>query len=385
MAHNEGSEQQEHGAIHLPDPSIWPLVVGFALFCISGAVIWWAADSNSSYTGPALGAAFALVFISVIGWIYEDGIMRQKADHHEKAERGELRRTQIITFAIEQGALDNFIGENGLLQSLQHMEEELGNTPGFEDFRINISQTETGPSQVVLETTWSTEDALEAYEGTRQTIVDLINQYEDTIATGSLQTFDMDVVRDTKDVSAKFPKGVVFTILGAFIVGGFALGAGLTTFQSSSHGTSDGGGVSFEVGPFQGTVSSVGSLFLHEEISLPPDSEVTLIFENQDATPHNVAFFRSEDISASNLLGGCTAGCDSGEVEGGLRTELLSGPVQREFTFTTPQEEGEYIFLCEIHPDTMRGILTIAADAPIPGMSTPEEGTTEEGTTEEGT
>ncbi len=33
----------------------------------------------------------------------------------------------------------------------------------------------------------------------------------------------------------------------------------------------------------------------------------------------------------------------------------------------------------------MRGILTIAADAPIPGMSTPEEGTTEEGTTEEGT
>ena len=73
---------------------------------------------------------------------------------------------------------------------------------------------------------------MEAYEGTRQTIVDLINQYEDTIATGSLQTFDMDVVRDTKDVSAKFPKGVVFTILGAFIVGGFALGAGLTTFQS---------------------------------------------------------------------------------------------------------------------------------------------------------
>ena len=70
MAHNEGSEQQEHGAIHLPDPSIWPLVVGFALFCISGAVIWWAADSNSSYTGPALGAAFALVFIRVIGWIY---------------------------------------------------------------------------------------------------------------------------------------------------------------------------------------------------------------------------------------------------------------------------------------------------------------------------
>ena len=117
MTHNESSEHQEHGAIHLPDPSIWPIVVGFALFCISGAVIWWAADSDSTYTGPALGAAFALIFISVIGWIYEDGIMRQKADHHEKAERGELRRTQIITFAIEQGALDNFIGENGLLQS----------------------------------------------------------------------------------------------------------------------------------------------------------------------------------------------------------------------------------------------------------------------------
>ena len=54
--------------------------------------------------------------------------------------------------------------------------------------------------------------------------------------------------------------------------------------------------------------------------------------------------------------------------------------MQREFTSTTPQEEGQYVFLCEIHPDTMRGILTIDADAPIPGMSTPEEESTEEGT-----
>ena len=94
-----------------------------------------------------------------------------------------------------------------------------------------------------------------------------------------------------------------------------------------------------------------------------------------------MAFFRSEDISASNLLGGCIAGCDSGDLEGGLRTELLSGPVQREFTFTTPQEEGQYIFVCEIHPDTMRGILNIEATAPVPGQTTTEEkATTEEGT-----
>ena len=50
MAHEESSEQQNHGTIHLPDPSIWPLVVGFALFSLTAAVIWWAADSNSSYT-----------------------------------------------------------------------------------------------------------------------------------------------------------------------------------------------------------------------------------------------------------------------------------------------------------------------------------------------
>jgi plastocyanin len=162
-------------------------------------------------------------------------------------------------------------------------------------------------------------------------------------------------------------------MIGAFIIGGFALAAGLAAFQTTSHSTNNGGFANFEIGPFEGTLSTVGSLFLHEEITLPPNTETTLIFENQDATPHNVAFFRSDDFSASNLLRGCITGCDGGEVGDGLRTELLSGPIQREFTFITPKEEGQYVFVCEIHPDTMRGILTIAADAPLPGTATPEE------------
>ncbi len=373
MAHEESSEQQNHETIHLPDPSIWPLVAGFALFCLTGAVIWWAADSNSSYTGPALGAAVALLFISAVGWVYEDGIMLRKAGQHEKTERGELRRTQIITFAVEHNLLEQFVGENGLLQELQNIESELEKIAGFEDLRINISQSENGPSQIVIETTWSTEDSLETYEGTRQTIVDLINQHENSVITGSVTTFDMDVVRDTKDVSAKFPKGVMFSMIGAFIIGGFALAAGLTAFQTTSHSTNNGGFANFEIGPFEGTLSAVGSLFLHEEIILPPNTETTLIFENQDATPHNVAFFRSDDFSASNLLGGCLAGCDGGEAGDGLRTEILSGPIQREFTFTTPKEEGQYVFVCELHPDTMRGILIVAADVPLPGTATDEE------------
>jgi plastocyanin len=29
----------------------------------------------------------------------------------------------------------------------------------------------------------------------------------------------------------------------------------------------------------------------------------------------------------------------------------------QELTFTTPDEAGSYLFLCEIHPETMRGQL----------------------------
>ena len=36
-----GAHGGEHAGIHLPDPSVWPLVVGLAFAVVGGALIWW--------------------------------------------------------------------------------------------------------------------------------------------------------------------------------------------------------------------------------------------------------------------------------------------------------------------------------------------------------
>ena len=392
---HESSEHEAHVGpdVHLPDPSIWPFVAGLAIMLLTATLVWWArVEDQRSLSGPLLGASAAITLFSVAGWAYEDGRMRQKAREQEEHARQGARRTQVITFAIAEGQLETAVGEGGVIDAIQNAHDDLRAAPGFEDLRINVSSAEDGPSQVIVETTWSTEEDLAAFEETERAILDLISQHGDEVVAGSPQTFDMQVVRDTKDTTVRFSMGAAVSLFGALLVGGFAVGAGLNLFASEAEAGEGGGFARAELGPFLDTITIKGSVFDYEEITLPPGVDFTMTLDNQDdSVAHNIIFFQG-DVAALDepVLEGCISGCEDDGTA--VRTELATGIIQHTFTFTTPPP-GRYAFWCDVHPDTMIGVLIIeegaalpgeapAAEEPVEGEGEGTEGESAEGETE---
>ncbi len=370
MAQDTGEHDAHVGpGVHLPDPTMWPFVAGLAAMLLSVALVWWArVDDQRDVSGPLLGAAAAVTLFTVAGWGYEDGRMRQKARAQDEREGQAAKRTQLITFAVAEGEIGAATAMGGIVDAIQEAHAELRAAPGFEDLRINVSPADVGPSQVIVETTWSTSEELAAFEETERTIIDLINRHPEEIVPGSVQTFDMQVVRDTKDTSVRFGLGAATALLGSLIVGGFAIGAGLTLFE----GEGGEGGVTGPMidgpGDFEGTVTAKSTAFDFKEITLPPAADLTIVIDNQDdLVAHNIAFFQGEEPGAGPYLQGCSAGCEEAP---DVRTALRLGIVTQEFSFTTPAP-GRYGFLCEVHPDTMRGVLIVAEGALLPGEEPP--------------
>ena len=387
---HESSEHEAHVGpdVHLPDPSIWPFVAGLAIMLLTATLVWWArVEDQRSLSGPLLGASAAITLFSVAGWAYEDGRMRQKAREHEEHARQGARRTQVITFAIAEGQLETAVGEGGVIDAIQNAHDELRAAPGFEDLRINVSSAEEGPSQVIVETTWSTAEDLAAFEETERALLDLISQHGDEVVAGSPQTFDMQVVRDTKDTTVRFSMGAALSLFGALLVGGFAVGAGLNLFASEAEAGEGGGFAPVQLGPFLDTITIKASDFDYKEITLPPGVEFTMTLDNQDdSVAHNIIFYQG-DVAALDepVLEGCISGCEDDGTA--VRTELATGIVQHTFTFTTPPP-GNYAFWCDVHPDTMIGMLIIEEGAALPGEAPaaeePGEGEGTEGESAEG-
>lgn len=371
-------ESSEHNAqigpdAHLPDPSIWPFVAGLAIMILTASLVWWArVEDQRSLSGPLLGASAAITLFAVFGWAYEDGRMRQKARDHEADGRAAARRTQVITFAIAEGQLEVAVGEGGIIDVIQQAHDDLRAAAGFEDLRINLSSAEDGPSQVIVETTWSTAEDLAAFEESQRAILDLISQHPDEVVAGSAQTFDMQVVRDTKDTSVRYSMGAAVSLFGALLVGGFAVGAGLNLFASEAEVGEGGGFVRTELGPFVDTITIKASDFDYEEITLPPGVDFTMTLDNQDdSVAHNLIILQGDEVDVNgDVLEGCLSGCDDDGTQ--VRTELATGIVQHTFTFTTPPP-GRYAFWCDVHPDTMIGTLIIEEGALLPGEVPPAE------------
>ena len=78
-----------------------------------------------------------------------------------------------------------------------------------------------------------------------------------------------------------------------------------------------------------------------EEISAPAGT-ITIEFENRDSgVVHNIHFYRGSDSDGESVA----------------ETELEVGPVEQSVTFDV--EAGEYYYVCDAHPTTMEGTLTV--------------------------
>ena len=86
-------------------------------------------------------------------------------------------------------------------------------------------------------------------------------------------------------------------------------------------------------------VTAQGTAFDTSEIALPADSPSTIVFDNQDSVPHNVAIYTEqggEPLFAGDIITATTA----------------DYPVP-------PLEAGSYYFQCDVHPTDMNGTVTV--------------------------
>jgi plastocyanin len=366
-------EESGHGVghdVHLPDPSPWPIVAGVAALLLGAALVWWARDSSSEVAAVALGAAAAVALFSVAGWAYEDGRMRMKAQELDAHGAREARYTQVLTFAVTEGQLEAARSEGGVLAAINSRDSALRDLAGFQDLRIIASPAAAGSSQVLVETTWSDREGLATYDETRGTLLDLVHEHQEQVVTGSVQVFDMEVVRDTKDVSVRFGMGAASALIGSLIIGGFFVGAGLTLFESE--GTGGGGPGPAPTGFAQtGVMRMADFSFPDGEITLPPGVEFTMRFDNVGAAPHNWSLYDQPDAgdpADGPWVQGCTAGCREDAAD--IRTPDYGGNSQGEMTFTTPGV-GTYHFQCTLHASQMNGKLIVEEGAPLPGTPPP--------------
>lgn len=361
MSHDNSNDGDHGGAhdIHLPDPSMWPLVVGAAALCLGLALIWWSRERDSAIAGPFLGAAAVFTLISAGGWAYEDGKMRKKADEGEVKARRTPRFTQVITFTIADGQAAAARSATGILSALESSDTVVKDLAGFQDFRVTVSPGNSGPLQVLAETTWSDREGLNTYDAAQKTLLDVINSHNEEIIPGSVQAFDMEVVRDTKETAFSMGRGAVFALLGSFIVGGFMVGAGLNLFSSDvvavEGGEPEGPGAS---NPFALEVTARDNVFAQTSLTMAADAAVTVELTNRGLIKHNIHFLTAK--------GGETLadGAEGKFIDGG-QSEILS--------FQSPAP-GTYFYQCDLHPDTMTGTLTVEVVAPP--AEAPAAGTT---------
>lgn len=85
-------------------------------------------------------------------------------------------------------------------------------------------------------------------------------------------------------------------------------------------------------------ISANNIAFNKDELTVPAGAEVSLVFNNREAVPHNVSVYMSDAMEEVIFEG-----------------EVFSGPKKVTYTFSAPEEPGTYFFVCDVHPRTMTG------------------------------
>ncbi len=347
----QGEHSKGHG-VHLPDPSFWPIIVGISALIAGAGLIWWSDSPDSAFAGPLMGIGLLSVLLSAGGWAYEDGRMRKQAEEGHGPEPARPLFTQVLTFAIAEGQLDAARAAGGVLHAIEHT--DLRDIEGFQDFRITVSPATAGPSQVLVETTWKGREGLATYEETRATLLDAVVNHEEQVVAGTVQVFDMDVLRDTKDTSFKFGMPAAATLVGSLVLSGFALGGALSLFQNDEKAAADGGNggeTPTPTGPVtEATVDGLDTRFSPNTLTLVANADVKVTFANKGAQLHNLHFLDKQ--------GGA-------DLAPGTKGEIIRGGESQVLSFKTPGV-GTYFYLCDVHPTAMTGTLQVA-EAPAGG------------------
>jgi len=89
-------------------------------------------------------------------------------------------------------------------------------------------------------------------------------------------------------------------------------------------------------------ISALNYRFDKSDITVPAGAEVTMVFDNKETVPHNVAIYTTP--AATDII---------------FRGDVITGPKTITYHFTAPTTPGDYFFRCDIHPTVMTGTFTV--------------------------
>jgi plastocyanin len=89
-------------------------------------------------------------------------------------------------------------------------------------------------------------------------------------------------------------------------------------------------------------ISAMNFRFDKSNITVPAGANVTMVFDNKEAVPHNVAIYTTS--AATEVI---------------FKGEVITGPKTITYSFTAPTTPGDYFFRCDVHPAVMTGTFTV--------------------------
>lgn len=338
----------EHAGAHggyeaqQPDPKGWPVIVAISAIVLGLTLLWWARDTGDELAWPFFAAALVTTVLAAGAWLGDEIRSRRRVAALGDRARA-TRYTQVVTFAIAEGKLDAARSEEGVLAVLDRSDSVLRSLAGFQDVRVVVSSPPSGPAQALCETTWWGRGALATYDQTRQTVLDILGSHPGEVVPGSVQVFDMEVVRDAKQVSVQMGLATAAGLLAVVLVGGLAVGAGLSVFTegTTTAAPSEGDGAAAPGAPV--TVTATDNVFDKTSLVALAGQEFSVTLRNKGKVPHNIHFLDKK--------GGTTL------VEG-AEGKILKAGESETIKFTVPTA-GAYYFQCDLHPDQMTGQLTV--------------------------
>lgn len=88
-------------------------------------------------------------------------------------------------------------------------------------------------------------------------------------------------------------------------------------------------------------VSALNVAFGTDTLQAPADRAFTILFENEEAVPHNVSIYTDESRSRALFTG-----------------EIITGPGSIDYEVGA-LEAGTYVFVCDVHPAQMTGMFEV--------------------------
>ena len=114
----------------------------------------------------------------------------------------------------------------------------------------------------------------------------------------------------------------------AILAGTVLLLAACTSTSTSSPTFTPGTGASVTI-----NLTAQNSSFDKSTIRVPAGADVTVVFDNKDSVPHNLAVYKTNSADEAIFIGG-----------------IITGPETITYRFTAPVTPLKYFFRCDVHP-----------------------------------